>query len=166
MPPDRILFIRHAEEHATPGFEEDGTADGHSLTIRGWQRAGALVGLFTRAGMRPDLVFTSTVGPGSESKRPEQTIGPLVQASGLALVQDHAKTDTDALAADLMRRAGVVLVCWEHSQIAKTIRALPNPPATPEEWPSDRYDLVWTLTRDGSGWTFAQSGQGLLAGDA
>lgn len=166
MPPDRILFIRHAEQHATPGFEENGRADGEGLTIRGWQRAGALVALFARPALRPDLVFTSTVGPDSPSKRPGQTIGPLVRAHGIPLVQRHAKTETDALAADLMTRAGTVLVCWEHSQIAKTIAALPNPPHTPEEWPGDRYDLVWTLARNGTGWTFDASDQRLLAGDA
>ena len=35
----------------------------------------------------------------------------------------------------------------------------------PQEWPDDRFDVVWTFTRDGTGWRFAQVPQLLLAGD-
>lgn len=43
MSPTRIMIIRHAEEHEVDGITEEGQADPQSLTVRGWQRASALV---------------------------------------------------------------------------------------------------------------------------
>lgn len=44
-----IMLIRHAEKPAASGVpygvEPDGSQDAESLTVAGWQRAGALVGL-------------------------------------------------------------------------------------------------------------------------
>ncbi len=167
----QVLFIRHAEEHDRPGVTDSGEADKQSLTVRGWQRAGALVGLFGRkgAGLKPDIVYTSSVAPSSESKRPEQTVMPLVACLegqlGFSFHNRFTKHETEALANDIMTRSGTVLVCWEHSQIADCIAALPNPPATPNKWPASRYDLIWRLEPDGDGWRFEQMPQLLLAGD-
>ena len=43
--PDKIVPIRHAEKplSASPAGIDDGAPDPHSLTVRGWQRAGPLV---------------------------------------------------------------------------------------------------------------------------
>jgi len=139
---------------------------------RGWERAEALVNFFATAKPpgTPDVVYASTVGPGSESKRPCQTVAPLVERlSGHVVfqyVQRFAKPETKALMADVMTRTGTVLVCWEHSKIAECVACLPNAPPTPENWPSDRYDLVWHLHRNGPGWTFFETPQCLLPGDA
>jgi hypothetical protein len=49
MTTDRIMFIRHAEKPRVDvaiRLEADGTADPESLTVRGWQRAGALARFF------------------------------------------------------------------------------------------------------------------------
>ena len=172
MSPERIIFIRHAEEHDTPGVTLDGEADAESLTERGWQRAGALVGFFCpkeASPLKPDTIFASSIAPGSESKRPQQTVAPLLsfmQARGaIAYTDTHAKPDTDALMADVMTRGGTVLIAWEHSQIANCVAALPNPPHVPEAWPDDRYDLAWVLDRTDTGWTFTQVLQCLLPGD-
>ena len=54
-------------------------------------------------------------------------------------------------------------MAWHHESIPKIVRALGSV-ATPE-WPDDRFDIVWTLTRVGSAWQFAQVAQLLLAGD-
>ena len=172
MTPDRVLFIRHAEEHDTAGVTGSGRSDRHSLTIRGWQRAGALARFFdAHAGsaLAPDFVFASSIGPGSESRRPQQTVAPLValmrQRGRDGCSDEHAKTHTLALMADVLRRPGTILVSWEHSRIAECVAVLPNPPQVPDKWPSDRYDLVWVLDRAGDGWTFRALPQHLLAGD-
>jgi hypothetical protein len=66
--PDKIMLIRHAKKpNGSPpaGVTEDGLEDKHSLIVRGWQRAGALVAFFpkpTLAGIAtPTAVFASGV---------------------------------------------------------------------------------------------------------
>ena len=46
MSPTRIMIIRHAEQHEVAGITREGQVDPQSLTVRGWQRAGALVPFF------------------------------------------------------------------------------------------------------------------------
>ncbi len=172
MSPTKILMIRHAEEHATPGFTAEGQTQNHSLTVRGWQRAGALAQFFrTRgaSGMVPDVVFASGIGSDSESHRPHQTVAPLVevmrQKDKISYCDAFLKLDADGLMADVMTRTGTVLIAWEHSRIPDNVAALPNAPKVPSEWPADRYDLVWILVRNDKGWTFDQVPQHLLVGD-
>ncbi|RYC29793.1 phosphoglycerate mutase family protein [Lichenibacterium minor] len=172
MGPSRIMIIRHAEKHAEPGVTVEGRSDEHSLTVRGWQRAGALVRLFgpdADVALRPDVVYASAIGPESETRRPQQTVGPLVD-----LMREHndsmyddrfLKPNVEALVADVLERTGTVLIAWEHSRIPAIVAALPHAPAVPSEWPKDRYDLVWVLDRSGQGWDFRQIPQLLLSGD-
>lgn len=172
MAPERIIIIRHAEHHDEPGFKEDGTAGQRSLTIRGWQRAGALVGLFGPSG-HPDLVpatvFASAIGQDSPSDRPAETVSPLCEVlrsrRGFHYDRTYLKPDAEGLMRDVMQRSGSVLICWEHSVIPTAIAALPHAPTVPDEWPGGRYDLIWILDRHGPGWRFAERSQGLLAGD-
>ena len=172
MGPDRILIIRHAEQHDEPGIDGDGRLDRHSLTVRGWQRAGALIPFFRSADApvpTPGAIFTSAVAPGSESRRPQQTVAPLhaVLRDGGSVAYDErfTKPETGALMSEVMTRHGTVLVAWEHSEIPACVAELPDAPPVPSEWPNDRYDLVWALERRGSGWAFTQIAQRLLAGD-
>ena len=177
MAPTRIMIIRHAEHHADPGFTEDDEPGEQSLTIRGWQRAGALVGLFGPRGdpdLVPDAIFTSTIGHDSPSHRPVETVAPLYAVmeavmeadGGVHYDRSFPKPDVEGLMGAVMKRSGNVLICWEHSCIPDAVAALPNAPKVPEEWPSERYDLIWILDRDGTGWRFSQRAQRLLAGDA
>lgn len=171
--PSRILFIRHAELHETPGFDEHGVPNRESLTVRGWQRAGALARRICPpdgpTDLVPDTVFASGIGSDSESLRPQQTVAPLLdllrERRGVATCFAFLKRDTEGLMADVMARSGTVLIAWEHSQIAACIDALPTPPRHPGRWPDDRYDLIWRLDRAGDGWTFAEAPQLVLAGD-
>ncbi|XYD09105.1 histidine phosphatase family protein [Methylobacterium sp. NMS12] len=172
MGPERILIIRHAEQHGAPGIDSDGRLDEHSLTVRGWQRAGALIPFFLSGGAlvpTPDAIFTSAVAPGSESRRPQQTVAPLHavlrERGEVAYDERFTKPETEALMAEVMTRGGTVLIAWEHSCIPACVAALRDAPSVPSDWPDDRYDLVWSLERRGSRWTFTQIAQRLLVGD-
>jgi len=176
MAPSRIMFIRHAEKPGVPPSAEDegvqvnGEIDKESLTVRGWQRAGALAKFFSaNAELRPDVIFASKVAEGSKSRRPQETVTPLAEllgyGKGSGLVCKHAKDDVDALMDDATKREGKVLVSWEHHRIVDLVGKLPHAPQSPQAWPDDRFDVVWIFDRAGPGWRFSQMPQLLLAGD-
>jgi hypothetical protein len=171
-----IMMIRHAEKphHADSpyGITPDGEYDRHSLTVTGWIRAGALVGLFAPArgepptGLyRPDTVYGSAYEDG-HSKRSVQTVTPLAARLGMDVIRRYTSGDEARLAKELSARPGATMVSWNHEAIPKIAQYLgevtPTPPA---HWPRDRYDIVWTFTRNGDGWRFAQVPQMLLPGD-
>ena len=176
MAPKRIMFIRHAEKPGEPpgggnGVTQVGLEDDKSLTVRGWQRAGALAKFFSsRPPMDPGVVFAAGVGHGSKSERSVETVTPLVALLKLSgnvdFITSHLKDGLQPLIDDVMSRNGTILVAWEHQVIPSLIGFLPNPPAVPQQWPGDRFDMVWVLDRAGNGWSFSQVPQLLLAGDS
>jgi len=173
MAPTRIIIIRHAEKPGVPPCENEagvlpnGGNDKESLTVRGWERAGALARFFSaQQALRPDAILASGIGPQSKSRRPKQTVTPLAKLLQIRIDDSHLKDDVETLMTDVIGRDGTVLLCWEHHRIPDLVAELDNPPAIPPEWPDDRFDVVWVLDRSGSGWAFAQIPQLLLAGDS
>ncbi|MEM5448533.1 MULTISPECIES: hypothetical protein [Paraburkholderia] len=179
MRPDRIMFIRHADKPAANegmGIEADGKPDAESLCVRGWQRAGALARFFCpiekahAAQLKPATVFAAGAGPSSKSKRSMQTVAPLVsllrETSQVDYVTTYLKDDGRALMADVLTRAGVVLIAWEHKVLPSLIGHMPRAPIVPATWPDDRFDVVWIFDRTGDNWSFSQLPQLLLAGDS
>ena len=80
MPPSKVMLIRHGEKPADDGsmhgVDEAGRADANELSVRGWQRAGALARLFVpRAGTleapleTPNRLYAPGPSPASPSKR-------------------------------------------------------------------------------------------------
>jgi hypothetical protein len=120
------MIIRHAEKphHSSSphGINAEGDHDGHSLTVDGWLRAGALVGLFAPSRGEPPVGF----------RRPDTIYGSAYEEEAIHKIAEHL---------------GEV-----------------SPPP-PVHWPGDRFDVVWTFTRNGNGWRFAQVPQMLLPGD-
>jgi hypothetical protein len=185
MPPQKLMIIRHAEkelEGGPPpfGVDAEGEQNKHSLSPRGWQRAGALVPFFCKAWARgietPDAVYASKVGASvlmadghdiSKSLRPQQTVTPLVEviqpAKGLQTPYAVGE-EAELVQALVARENGVALVAWEHHHIP----AIANGFATeaPASWPNSRFDVVWVLTRSTDGaYDFDEVPQALLSGD-
>ncbi len=185
MPPRRLMLIRHGEKEPDSGpppygVNPDGALDPHSLSPRGWQRAGALAPFFTLAWARgikpPDAVFASKVGTTvlmadgfdiSQSLRPQQTVTPLVELlrPKHGLQTPFAVGEESALSKTLAGEEGVVLVAWEHHHIPIIAAAFTN--AAPSSWSGDCFDEVWVLARkkDGS-YAFKIVPQALLNGDS
>ena len=168
-----IMIVRHAEKPVAAevrGVRPNGDHDRHSLSVRGWTRAGALVGLFTpqhgepKAGLRrPDAIYASGHADHG-SRRPVQTVTPLAERLGQHIRRRRGLGEEAALAAKLAVHNGAALVAWHHEAIPAIARSL-GAVDFPEHWPDDRFDVVWTFTPDGTGWRFAQVAQLLLAGD-
>jgi hypothetical protein len=177
----KIMVIRHAEKHddigVIAGVTVEGRPDPEDLTVRGWQRAGALIALFLppegvfvdRNLANPDAIFASGIGPHSKSQRPQNTVAPLAAKLGLQLNTNHLKGEEVKLAADVLGRNGVVLIAWEHEAIPLIGNSiLGNNTSCPQSWPENRFDLVWVFDQNGGsgGWNFNQVPQCLLAGDS
>jgi hypothetical protein len=179
-----LMIIRHAEKPlpAGPGrgISPSGRRDERSLTVDGWQRAGALVELFAPmrgrppAGLwRPDAVYAAAARHG-RSRRSIETVEPLARQLGLEVDDRYEPGQEAQLTAELVDRPGVTLVSWHHKSLSKIVNDLEKvtaeisgeiTPAPPRHWPADRYDMVWVFVRVGDGWRFAQVPQLLLPGD-
>ncbi|TSA82521.1 hypothetical protein FNU79_13185 [Deinococcus detaillensis] len=191
----KIMLIRHAEKpngdgSGPLGITAAGQPDSESLTVRGWQRAGALTQLFSQPSLLADIhysalsqptrLFASAIGKGSASQRPAETLTPLAERLGIALEQPYPKTQTDLLGQMLGAAArqggaqGAALVAWEHTLIPELARAITGQPdlipahSIPAQWPDERFDLIWMLNWQAGSQQFSltQIDQRLLAGDA
>jgi hypothetical protein len=178
--PASISLIRHAEKQLGDGPPHgvmvDGSPDPESLTPRGWQRAGALVGLFLpRADQlgvailpTPTRLFACEVGPHSHSRRPLETLLPLSERLGLRLDEPFLQDELDQLFEVIRGCDGHVLVAWEHKRLPLiAARLVGNGATVPQTWPDDRFDLVWVFEPDpnAGGLELRQVPQLLLAGD-
>ncbi|MEV6670678.1 hypothetical protein [Streptomyces sp. NPDC051162] len=178
---DMIMIIRHGEKPKENGkkppfgITEDGEQNDHALLVRGWQRAGALVTLFAPEGgeprkglRRPDAVYAAGPHPGAKGLRPSETVTAVAAKLGVRTNVTYRTGDEKALAKELATRHGCTLVSWEHNAIPEIVKGLGGEvrPSPPKDWPDARFDLVWVLVRSGSGWTFTQVPQLLLAGDS
>lgn len=185
MPPKKLMLIRHGEKQpeAGPppyGINADGEPDQHSLSVRGWQRAGAIVPFFRLAWASsiepPDAVYASKIGAAvlmadghdiSKSLRPQQTVTPLVAAmSPEKGLQTPCAVGEEAQLAQAIRanENGVVLVAWEHHHIPDIAKAFSA--EAPASWPDSRFDSVWVLARSNDGaYAFDDVPQSLLSDD-
>lgn len=175
----RIMIIRHAEKH-NGGRERGVNADGfhtkHELTVRGWQRSGALVPYFAPAGgmpadspiSTPRSILASAATKQSPSLRAQHTVEPLAALLGIDVNKDHAEGEEIAAAATAITTASPVLIAWHHSHIPPLAKAIGGEQlGCPETWPDDCFDVVWILDRadDATPWRFSQVVQRLFAND-
>lgn len=178
-----IFIIRHAEKPDKPppyGVDIDGNCDKHSLLPLGWQRAGALATLFApgrgefRTGLRTP---TQLIAPhyGDEKKnaghRPYETLLPLRDLVGLDVETPFMEGSEGELGRSVSdAETGVTLICWEHKTIPMIANHISTLPETqiPQQWPCERFDIIWSFTRDISSgaYTFDQIPELLLAGDS
>jgi hypothetical protein len=194
-PPEIIYLIRHGEKpgdqhekhrkngkHAPSSVATDfqGNHDPHGLVPLGWQRSGALTALFNphhgplRAGLRvPAALLSPSYGDPAKTaaRRAYLTIQGLAERLGQAIATPFEVGHESKLAASLLSSdADVVLICWEHHRLPAIAAALPVAPGTviPDEWPDDRYDVIWAFTRlpgPPVSYAFSELPQRLLPGD-
>ena len=133
----------------------DGVPNPDELSVRGWQRAGALVRLFapldgvTGAGIRtPDFLFAQGLTQHARSVRAPHTLGPLAALLGKAISTEFFKGQEEQLAGALRALTGPVLVAWEHRAICVLANFLMGDDLhTPQTWPDDCFDVVWCSSR-------------------
>lgn len=174
--PVAIMLIRHGEKPTGTecGVTLDGEQSRKSLTVTGWARAGALVELFAPAAgtlrpglFRPRALFASNrQGPGGGSDRELQTLQLLAGRLRLAVNVDHGVAEEQQLLETLSKTDGPSLVCWKHDYLPAIAAGLGDvEPAAPQQWPDDRYDLVWVFTGRHIGYKLTQVPELLLPED-
>ena len=172
---DVVMIIRHGEkpDGTTPGIDENGDEDDSSLTTVGWERAHALVDLFDPPHgtppsplARPDRIYAAGVTDDGEGQRTRETVTPLADALGVPVDTELGRGDEKKLVKDVLTQSGSTLISWQHGGIPEIVDDFPSvSPRPPEEWPSDRFDVVWTLTRTADGWHFTQTPELVLTDD-
>lgn len=179
-PPPTIVLIRHGEKPADAGaphgVNKHGEPDDHSLSVRGWTRAGALAAVLAQAPLdgrpglvRPARVFATRPTHAYRSTRECDTALPTALRLGLETDGTIEHGHEDELARAVQSGSGDALIVWHHRQLPTLARALaPANPDIPATWPDDRFDLFWILAPDpGDGrYRFAVLAQLLLDGDA
>ena len=174
MPAAKIMLIRHAEKpngDGGPGLMPNGVENPRALTLTGWKRANALVGLFNPpdgALPRPPLARPKSLfASGSDSLRPKQTLAPLATALNLS-IRTFLKGQEPELVAAVKASEDPVLISWQHEAlptIAGLIRG--GADGVPPNWPGHVYDLVWVLDLQPSGaWSFTQVPELIMPGDS
>jgi hypothetical protein len=176
----KIMVIRHAEKpvgNPPPhGVTFEGEREKESLTVRGWQRAGALVSLFAPANgsfqnpslTQPQFLYASTPTKRNGSRRPLETITPLAEKLAIRVNTNYPKLEPEDMLEEAYLCAGVVLICWQYEFIPKIANHIVgNKTTAPQDWPDDRFDMVWVFDRDGATgqYGFKQVPQNLLMGD-
>jgi hypothetical protein len=182
----KIMIIRHGEKPSgnppPHGVNPHGEQDTRSLSVRGWTRAGALVGLFASPNEQtehpqlatPEIVYATAIGQGSESARMQQTVTPLLDRLADKVESDFSflKGREQEMIESALANEGVVLICWEHDRLPHAAKGIPlsanNQVPIPEKWEDERFDLVWVFDRDenGEGYLFSIVPQLVLGGDA
>lgn len=180
MAPRTIMFLRHGEKPGDDGpplgVDPHGNHDPHSLSVRGWTRAGALAALFDHLpserhpGLtRPGRVLATKPTHDYKSKRERDTAAPTASRLGLTIDDTFTHKDAQAAAQSILAQDQDVLVVWHHGSMPKLLHCFPLADASqiPQAWPEDRFDLVWVLAREDNGtYAFRSTHQDLLADDA
>lgn len=162
--PARIIIIRHAEK----------PAEGNELSLKGRQRAAALVPYILET---PELlkdvplVAIYAQGPKKEgsSVRSIQTVKGIAEAAKLTVIDKFTRDDFPAMFAEIRKNPAydgkTVLICWEHKVIPDIATAfgVENPP---HRWHGDSYDRTWVITFKGDEVRFQNLPQRLMFGDA
>jgi broad specificity phosphatase PhoE len=174
----KIMVIRHAErpsaDKSIRGVTQQGVKNKEELSVRGWQRAGALAGFFAPrdshfvhpALARPEFLFACKAGPAAPSLRPQHSLLPLASLIGAELNRDYYEGQERELVQKVIAAHGTALIAWKHNTMHVIANAiLGNKTSAPQYWPLDRFDVVWVFDRRDGTWTFTQVPQLLLAGD-
>lgn len=177
---DCLMLIRHAEKpHGDElGVDAHGRPAPGSLSVQGWQRAGALVRLFAPPDGQPPaphlqtprLILAARATPSHPSTRPRDTVAPLAEALGLPVDERFGVDDPlPPLADALQATSGAALLCWRHDELPALAQGLAQTLrpdlVVPPRWPDDRFDLVWVFERSARDWHFVQVPQRVLPGD-
>ncbi|CAI6097432.1 unnamed protein product [Clonostachys chloroleuca] len=135
-----VYLIRHGEK------PKDGS---NGLSIEGVERSQCLRTVFGNAtDYNIDYILAQQYKPSGKRKRPYDTVLPLAEDLGLT-IDTHCDRDKPKCVAKAIKKYkgdGNILISWEHKKLTDVIKALGVDDA--EKYPSDRFDVIWTLSKN------------------
>lgn len=132
-----VVLIRHGEK-------PDG---GDHLSCQGLNRALALPGVLYPLIGRPDICYVPSISQSSsvDHARMLETVMPFAVKYNLRVSDKYDVDDVHALAQDILKRKGTVLVVWEHAKLNSIATDLgAGDQFFP--WASDDFDSIWVIT--------------------
>ena len=181
MTPSLVICLRHGEKPGDaedkddpvgpggPGLDQCGRVDRHALTLRGWQRAGALAGTALCGCLdgleRAPAILVPSYKDDYKGHRSFQTMLPLSARLGVEPRPVCRADEVDELTKQLEALEGVVVVCWEHDALAQLAQGLTGDAEL--DWPGRRFDVLWLVApgETANDKRFEERDQRLLAGD-
>ncbi len=150
--PLTVVIIRHAEK----------PEKGDNLSCQGLNRAMQLPAVLVKQFGVPNYAYVPapSVGKATKSGRMMQTIWPLAVKYNLTVNSKYEVKQTAALAKNILKRSGTILIVWEHNNIADIATAL-GAKAKSLKWPDNDYDSIWKLTVKRSKTTLTRSKENL-----
>ncbi|GAB2805804.1 hypothetical protein GCM10027043_00570 [Ferruginibacter profundus] len=134
-----MVIIRHGEK---PG-------KGDNLNCMGLNRALALPAVLDTVTGRPDYTYVPTISTGKKtsSVRMFQTVTPFAIKDSLTINSHYEETATDSVAKDVLKKRGMVLMVWEHSNIPPLAKALVGKKHAGiiGGWNKLDFDSIWTI---------------------
>ncbi|MCJ8211363.1 histidine phosphatase family protein [Mucilaginibacter sp. RS28] len=151
----KVIIIRHGEK----------PVDGDNLSCAGMNRALKLSAVITQKFGKPDFAYAPAPSTGKATKnvRMLQTLWPLAIKYNLNINTKYAVGQTSALAANLLKRTGTVIVVWEHDNIPAIVTAL-GITDKKLKWKGENYDDIWIVTIDGKKRTLSKDSEGINPG--
>lgn len=150
--PLRVVFIRHGEK----------PKKGSNLTCDGFNRSLQLPSVISKKFGIPTNVYVSALGLGEQTKhcRMFETAIPLAVKYNLTLNTKYEEKDASALAADILKQSGTVLVVWEHKAIVPIVQALGVKKDL--TWDDDDFDSIWIVTFDNGTAVYSTDKEGIV----
>jgi hypothetical protein len=131
----KVVIIRHGEKPSV----------GDNLCPKGLNRALALPAVLDTLTGVPDFTYIPKVNNGTETRavRMLQTITPFAVAHNLTLNSSYKNDEIKEVAVDILKRSGVVLLVWEHSNIPELAKALGVKGKL--KWKDEDFDSIWII---------------------
>jgi len=147
----KIVIVRHGEK----------PDNGDNLSCQGENRALALPAVLMRKFGKPDYTYVPSLKLGKSTKhaRMFQTVTPFAVQQNLMVDSRFAEDDATGVAKEVLKRSGLVLLVWEHSQIESVAKAIgvKNPP----KWKGEDFDSIWIITPKSGGAALATDSEGI-----
>ena len=142
--PAQVIIIRHAEK----------PPEGNHLSLKGYERAAALVPYFLgdpellKFGTPSSVFATKPSGP-NDSYRPIETVEGVAKALKLNLIAKYERLEYPIMVKEILKNAEydgkMILIAWEHKVIPNITEAFGVQNA-PKEWHGDTFDRTWIIT--------------------